>query len=521
MFPGRACTLWMILLVIGSSLVASENYRFGVQTHFGQFYRADMDSADVIVMLDSLQAAGVRLIRDECYRADVERDSGHYRFPAEIDFYVQSAADRDIEVLMLLDYNNPLYAPHAGSGIVDDSNRVAFARYCRQVIDRYAPMGVHYYEIWNEPNIPIFWHPEPDPGQYALLLKSVYNSVKKEHPEITLLGCSTSPAEGNEPPFKENVPILLDEEMIDWHLSSACADIDSTGVLTGRQSGTGELIARFQNAQFTHSVTVLPAYEEKEIISFESLQHLQLSFQNFLPQTFAGLCDSMYTTAPTALEIGYQMQYISKRRHRISVEMNLTLIGEPKALLLDFHNNGQSHFCRFRIEDRTGQAFSTDAFTLKGRNGWETIVVPLSKPEHYLYPLRLTDLWIYIVQSDGQKGETYMGNIFIDNLRITADNPAGVSCRPESPVEEYILIQNYPNPFNGETTFHLYLPRSSQTSLILYNLRGREIERILQQHMPAGRHEIKYSASHLASAVYMYRLQSGDGIQQGKLLLLK
>ncbi len=143
-----------------------------------------MDSADVIVMLDSLQATGVRLIRDECYWADVERDSGHYRFPEEIDFYVQAAADRDIEVLMLLDYNNPLYAPHAGSGIVDDSNRVAFARYCRQVVDRYTQMGVRNYEIWNEPNILIFWDPQPDAEEYARLLKTVYPILKKDHPEF-------------------------------------------------------------------------------------------------------------------------------------------------------------------------------------------------------------------------------------------------------------------------------------------------------------------------------------------------
>ncbi|MBD3385657.1 hypothetical protein GF407_12125 [candidate division KSB1 bacterium] len=101
-----------------SSAFAYSAFKFGVQTHFGQFYRADMDSADMIFMLDSLQSAGIHLIRDECYWADVERDAGHYHFPQEVDFYVQAVAERDIDIVMLFDYNNPVYAPGAGTRFI-------------------------------------------------------------------------------------------------------------------------------------------------------------------------------------------------------------------------------------------------------------------------------------------------------------------------------------------------------------------------------------------------------------------
>jgi hypothetical protein len=757
------------LLVICTSLLALENYRFGVQTHFGQFHRADMDSADVIVMLDSLQAAGVGLIRDECYWADVERDSGHYRFPEQIDFYVRSAADRDIEVLMLLDYNNPLYAPHAGSGVVDDSNRVAFARYCRQVVNRYVPMGVLCYEIWNEPNIPIFWDPQPDAEEYARLLKTVYPVLKEEHPEIHVLGCATSPAEGDEPPFIDwltflhgvkraggldyldavsvhfyrfsqnpeiwidsdmeklqniigpNIPvwvtecgyptssvwpnvslheqaflllrthllmrqkdiiksllyydlkndgpledenehnfgllhydfsakpafrmvkwmkhldslqliaasedpcnlhtyrgagdtivvawttsggnlfelpvpakafairdmygelqmysrnhdytqrvslsqaplyltaqrdippvhsftcnyildtlvvgrsydidlsafsqhgekILLDEEMIDWKVSGDCADIDSRGLLIATKSGAGEIVARFENAQFRHPVVVLPAYEQKEVLSFNSLQGLEISWANFLSSTNAILSDSLHTTGPSGLKIDYSMQYISKRRHRIEIKSNIPLIGEPKALLLDFFNDGNPHFCRFRLQDRNGQSFTTQVFTLASTHQWQQILLPIEKPDHFLYPLRLTDVWIYMVRENGTKDEIYQGTVAIDNLRIASNAVVRVHQPPEKTVEHLLLVQNYPNPFNLETTFHISLPQADEINLILYNVEGGEVAKVVHGRIAAGEHHIRFSASHLSSGVYFYRLSSSCGIQQGKLLLIK
>jgi hypothetical protein len=174
---------------------------YGIQTHFGQFYRTDMDSASVLKMLDSIQSAGIQLIRDECYWSEVEKVRGVYNFPPQIDFYLQQAKLRGIKVLLILNYNNPLYAPHAGSGVVTDSNRNAFKNYCIQTVTRYSALGVKLFEIWNEPNIPMFWDPIPNANDYKLLLQTVYPAIKQIDSTITVLGCATSPAEGNPSPY--------------------------------------------------------------------------------------------------------------------------------------------------------------------------------------------------------------------------------------------------------------------------------------------------------------------------------
>ncbi len=193
---------FLIFLFFSTVVVAQSIDKFwAVQTHFGQFTRPDMDSASVLRMLDSVKAAGIKFIRDECYWVDVETTPGVFNYPPQVDFYIQSAKQRGIDILLILNYNNPLYAPHAGSGIVTDTNRAKFVEYCRRTVARYSPLGVKHYEIWNEPNIPIFWHPTPNTFDYFKLLQSVYPAIKEVDSSAVVIACATSPAEGNPSPF--------------------------------------------------------------------------------------------------------------------------------------------------------------------------------------------------------------------------------------------------------------------------------------------------------------------------------
>jgi hypothetical protein len=54
-------------------------------------------------------------------------------------------------------------------------------------------MGVHAYEIWNEPNIDRFWAPAPEPGRYAQLLRLAYAAVKSVDPSATVVSAGLSP----------------------------------------------------------------------------------------------------------------------------------------------------------------------------------------------------------------------------------------------------------------------------------------------------------------------------------------
>ena len=85
----------------------------------------------------------------------------------------------------------------------------------------------------------------------------------------------------------------------------------------------------------------------------------------------------------------------------------------------------------------------------------------------------------------------------------------------------YNLNQNYPNPFNPVTTIRYGLPSDSDVSLIIYNLLGEEVSRLVDYHQSAGIYTVRWNASNVSSGIYFYRLQAVNFAQTRKLLLLK
>ena len=83
------------------------------------------------------------------------------------------------------------------------------------------------------------------------------------------------------------------------------------------------------------------------------------------------------------------------------------------------------------------------------------------------------------------------------------------------------LSQNSPNPFNPSTTIEYTLPKSGFVSLIVYNLLGQEVARLVNGEFDAGNHKVRWDASDMASGVYLYRLQTGDFVKTRKMVLLR
>jgi parallel beta-helix repeat protein len=83
------------------------------------------------------------------------------------------------------------------------------------------------------------------------------------------------------------------------------------------------------------------------------------------------------------------------------------------------------------------------------------------------------------------------------------------------------LNQNYPNPFNARTVISFELAQPSHIRLAVYDLMGREIALLIDGNCNVGEQNIKFDASTLGSGVYFYRLQAGDAIETGRMVLLK
>ena len=88
-------------------------------------------------------------------------------------------------------------------------------------------------------------------------------------------------------------------------------------------------------------------------------------------------------------------------------------------------------------------------------------------------------------------------------------------------ITSYALTQNYPNPFNPTTTISYNLPKSGLVNLVIYDVLGKEIKRLVSEYKHAGSYKINFDASALASGVYFYSLRANDFVSTKKMLLLK
>ncbi len=86
---------------------------------------------------------------------------------------------------------------------------------------------------------------------------------------------------------------------------------------------------------------------------------------------------------------------------------------------------------------------------------------------------------------------------------------------------EYSLSQNYPNPFNPTTTIQYSTKEAGMVTLKVVNILGEVVAELENSYKDAGRYEVKFDASRLATGVYYYQIQAGTFTQMSKMILLK
>jgi hypothetical protein len=143
-----------------------------------------------------IAAAGGEIDRVQIDWNLLEPQPGDYRWDA-YDAIYRADLERGLRPLFIFAYaptwanggvcpvgDRSCHAPPAAAH-VDDAARTA-----AEIARRYPrAAGI---EIWNEPNLPYFWRPAPDPVAYAELLERSYEAIKSVDPEMPVAGGSTS-----------------------------------------------------------------------------------------------------------------------------------------------------------------------------------------------------------------------------------------------------------------------------------------------------------------------------------------
>ncbi len=127
--------------------------------------------------------------------------------------------------------------------------------------------------------------------------------------------------------------------------------------------------------------------------------------------------------------------------------------------------------------------------------------------------------------------------IYEVETEVPANGQIAVTIAPQVGAEEephdarpgkFVLNQNSPNPFNDSTNISFALPGAGyrRVSLKIYNVCGQKVLTLLDQHLPSGRHTVRWDGRDgygysLASGLYFCRLRTGGRTKTVKMMLLR
>lgn len=130
-------------------------------------------------------AAGIGWTREEFSWDRIEPSPGVFQWD-ETDAAVSVAEQHGLKVLGLIAYSARWARIDPNQTTSPPRDPEQYARFVAAVVSRYKGR-VSHWELWNEPDSPVFWPPKPNAAAYATLLSAAYRAAKTADPSSTIL----------------------------------------------------------------------------------------------------------------------------------------------------------------------------------------------------------------------------------------------------------------------------------------------------------------------------------------------
>lgn len=205
--------LLLSLIMIGGSVLSCGTSAPAVEIGMTVHSRG-ADDTTVSRQFDLMAEMNASWVRVDLDWSAIEPQRGQFDW-AYPDLVVDRAAAHGINVLAVVAFSpdwartttgDPATAKHARPDQLAD-----YATFARTAAERYTPLGVHTWEIWNEPNTRKFWPPRPDADEYADVFRAAADAIREVSPESTLLIGGLSPK--FEEPESETAPVVYLEQL--------------------------------------------------------------------------------------------------------------------------------------------------------------------------------------------------------------------------------------------------------------------------------------------------------------------
>ncbi len=156
-----------------------------------------LTGADLSARLDQYSKLGVRVARFQLIWANVQLGGPTSYNWSTVDAVVNGLVARGIQPLPVIDatptWARPSSCTSTETCAPADPNQ--YATFAAAAAAHYAARGVHTWEIWNEPNNPLFWKPAPNPGAYTAVLKAAYPAIHGADPSAVVISGGLAPTD--------------------------------------------------------------------------------------------------------------------------------------------------------------------------------------------------------------------------------------------------------------------------------------------------------------------------------------
>jgi len=128
------------------------------------------------------------------------------------------------------------------------------------------------------------------------------------------------------------------------------------------------------------------------------------------------------------------------------------------------------------------------------------------------------DQGAYIINQDNSERPALVW--LRDYLDTVSVDPVSVNDNADLPYK-YSLSNNYPNPFNPTTNITYSIIKTTNVTLKVYDILGREVKTLVNTEQAPGQYTVTFDAQNLSSGIYFYHINAGSFTATKKLMLLK
>ncbi len=210
-----------------------------------------------------------------------------------------------------------------------------------------------------------------------------------------------------------------------------------------------------------------------------------------------------------------------------NLELLVKYNGEISGLQLEMNYNPSQITLGQPVMSKKNQEFQVSSKTQDGK--YISLVFSLSGKK-----LDFSSGYVFTIPLKPHTG--FEGKVNIEITKLILSDPSGRGINFDKKIgeikiadaipKEFYVSPNFPNPFNPTTVIKYQIPKATDVSAVIYNLKGEEVRNLVQEFKNPGYYQIKWDGKNskgqlVASGEYLFTLKTVENSHTAKMTFLK